>query len=135
MNSWNSRAAHIVALVVSVAAVNSFSQTNAGLVINDTLAGGAPPPNLVGGGNLTTILETAVSDWEAAYPGPDNWTVNLQFEWANLGGVPNARFVPGPFGGKPLRIESGVIQFNNSGLTRADVESSVTGNCSQPWKA
>jgi hypothetical protein len=116
MNRWNSRAAHIVALVVSVAAVSSFSEANAGLVINASFAGGAPPRNLVGGGSLTTIFETAVSYWQAAYSGPDNWTVNLQFEWANLGGAPNAQFVFGSIGGNPLRIESGVIQFNNSGL-------------------
>jgi hypothetical protein len=46
----------------------------------------------------------------------DNWVVNLKFEWANLGGGQNGRFVLGSIGGTPTRIESGVIPFDNSGL-------------------
>jgi hypothetical protein len=118
----------ILQAVIAIAFLGSISEARAGLVINATFAGGSAPSNLAGGGNLVTIFGTAVSYWEAAFPGNDNWTVNLQFEWANLNGGQNARFVLGTIGGSPIRIESGLIQFDNSGLTHLFADPTPTNN-------
>jgi hypothetical protein len=115
-------------IVAFVALATSAADVRAGLVINATFLGGSPPPNMVGGGNLVTIFDTAVSYWEAAYPGPDNWTLNLQYEWTNLGSAPNAQFITGTIGGDPLRIESGLIQFNNSGQIHLFADPTPTSN-------
>jgi hypothetical protein len=118
----------ILPSVVAIALLGSISEARAGLVINATFAGGSAPSNLAGGGNLVTIFDTAVSYWEAAYQGNDKWSVNLQFEWANLNGGQNARFELGSIGGSPIRIESGLIQFDNSGLTHLFADPTPTDN-------
>lgn len=44
-----------------------------------------PSPNLVGGGNITTIFEQAALNWELAYPDPDQeWTLEVTHHWGLL---------------------------------------------------
>ena len=62
------------------------------LVINATFTGGNAPSDMAGGGNLTTIFDTAISYWEAAFADPnESWVVNIQYQWAPLSGV-NGQF-------------------------------------------
>jgi hypothetical protein len=90
---------------------------SAGLVINSQFNPSTPPSNMVGGGNLVDIFNTAVSFWEIAFQDPnDNWVLNLHYQWAALGGQ-NGRFILDTQGGSPHRIISGLILFDNSTVT------------------
>jgi hypothetical protein len=94
------------------------SHAQAGLKIIRTPAdgtGGTPPPNLSGGGNIIDIFNQAADYWEGAFPDPNqDWTVELEFTWGDLKGLP-AQFTLVSAGGTPLRVLSGSITFDNSG--------------------
>jgi hypothetical protein len=107
----------LLAFVLAFAClVGTPAPARADLIINANFAGGSPPANMVGGGDLVTIFNTAISYWEAAFKDPsDQWVVNLQYQWAPSG--PNAQFVLDSQGGTPHRIQSGTITFNNNGST------------------
>jgi hypothetical protein len=104
------------ALVVATAVMIGLPlDARAGLKINAKFTGGHAPHNMAGGGDLVTIFNTAISYWEAAFSDPrEEWVVNLEFQWADLGGN-NGQFVIGEQGGYPHRIQSGTILFNNNG--------------------
>jgi hypothetical protein len=105
------------AIVVAFVLLGLTPGARAGLTINATFTGGDGPSNMVGGGDLVTIFNTAVSYWEAAFPSStDNWVVNLQYGWGPLNGI-NGQFYTGDQDGTPHRIESGSIIFNNTGST------------------
>lgn len=118
MNGPGSLYPRLSGLVLGLAAILvPTPETKAGLIINASFTGGAAPSNMVGGGDLVTIFNTAVSFWEAAFPSQtDNWVVNLRYGWGPLDGI-NGQFYLGDQGGTPHRIESGSIVFNNSGST------------------
>jgi len=89
---------------------------HAGLVINSQFNPSTAPADMVGGGNLTDIFNTAVSFWENAFSDPgETWVLNLQYEWAALPGQ-NGKFVLDQQGGSPHRIISGLIRFDNSAV-------------------
>lgn len=103
--------------LVMAAFLGLMPDAHAGLTINATFTGGDAPSNMAGGGNLAAIFNTAISHWEAAFTDPrDNWVVNLNYQWGDLGNSQNGRFLIGDQGGDPHRIESGTIIFNNSGV-------------------
>ncbi len=83
--------------------------------------GGTPPPNLAGGGNLADVFDVAADYWEMAYPDPNqDWTVEFEFSWdpvLNGDGPLSAQFVLGNVGGDPERVQSGRMNFRNTGTT------------------
>jgi hypothetical protein len=93
--------------------------SKAGLKIVLTQAGGTPPPNLAGGGNLAAIVEQAAAYWEQIFSDPNqDWTLHIRYGWGgvlsdNLAG----QFTIATAGGNPNRVSSGSIAFNNSGNT------------------
>jgi PEP-CTERM motif len=102
--------------------------SQAGLVINSTFGGGTPPPNMVGGGNLTDIFNAAASAWEAAFADPtESWTLNLTYEWGPLTHQ-NGLFILDSQGGSPHRIISGTIIFNDTGSTPFFADPTPTNN-------
>lgn len=118
LNSRKLRVGKGFALGLAAILAASFPALSfAGLIINTQDLGGTPPPNLVGGGNLANIVETAVGMWERAYDDPNQvWNLNLGFEWADTG-TQNGQFVYIHQGGDPNRITDGKIMLNNTGFT------------------
>jgi hypothetical protein len=130
MNGLRSSATRLLRIVVVSATSFGFSdEAKAGLVINATFTGGSAPSNMAGAGNLTTIFDTAISAWEAAFSDPsEQWVVNLNFQWGDLGIGQNANFRPTMMGGDPYRIEAGTITFNNSGNVLFFADPTPNGN-------
>jgi len=112
LDPWLSRWGALV--LVAAAFLAAPSAASARLVIKSEFIPSDPPPNLIGGGNLVEIFNTAVATWEKAFPGGQPWVLDLKYEWAPLQGQ-NARFILKEQGGHPHRILSGLIQFNNTG--------------------
>lgn len=104
---WLARIAVLVLLVV--ATTNATAQ----LTIIRNFAGGTPPANAVGGGDLQTIFNAAADLWEAAIQ--DNHTVTLTFSWAALGGSTLGLHNLTSEGGTPHRETAGTIRFDNDG--------------------
>jgi hypothetical protein len=116
LNPWLSRWGALV--LVSAAFLSAPKRASASLVIKSEFIPSDPPPNIIGGGNLVEIFNTAAATWEKAFPGDQPWVLDLQYEWAPLGPGLNAQFILKSQGGRPHRILSGLIQFNNTGLMR-----------------
>jgi hypothetical protein len=119
MNRLDPRLSRCAALVlVSVAFLTAPPAAPAELVIKSEFIRSQPPPNILGGGNLVDIFNTAAATWERAFPGRQPWVLDLKYEWAPLSLASNARFILKSQGGYPHRILSGLIQFNNTGDVR-----------------
>lgn len=74
-----------------------------------------PSPNVAGGGNITTIFNQAVLNWQAAYPDPaQEWTVTMTYHWAMLGTDLVAQFTDPVVDEETGRILAGTVTFNNS---------------------
>ena len=96
--------------------------SEAGLKIILTPEGGTagtPPGNLVGGGNLTTIVQQAAAYWEQIFSDPNQpWTLQLTYGWGIVGSDNLAgQFTVATAGGSPNRILSGKINFDDTGIT------------------
>jgi hypothetical protein len=105
------RAAMFLAAVIWLA---GLSRASASLNIYLDFLPGAAPTNLVGGGDMEDIVIYAAQSWEKAFVDTnDTWNVYLQVEWAPLGNL--GQFTLYTQGGTPNRIESGLVQFNNTG--------------------
>jgi hypothetical protein len=67
LDPWLSRWGALV--LVSAAFLTAPSAAPAKLVIKSEFLPSQPPPNLIGGGNLVDIFNTAAATWEKAFPG------------------------------------------------------------------
>lgn len=81
------------------------------LTITTSFMGGNPPANVVGGGDLTAIVNAAVRIWESAYS--ESVTITLHFGWAPVGDAGTHTLIQQ--GGIPNREVAGIILFDNSG--------------------
>ena len=122
------RAQRRVALTVGVCGLVllAASPAQAGLKIRPVFRGGVPPTTdctgptgckMAGGGNLEEIFKVAAEAWEAVFKGGSrNWDVTIEFEWHNIGAGPWGRVAFGTptFGGNPVRITGGRLEFNNA---------------------
>jgi hypothetical protein len=112
MNRLDPRLSRWGALVlVSAAFLTAPPAAPAKLVIRSAFIPSDPPRNIIGGGNLVDIFNTAAATWEKAFPGGQPWVLDLEYKWAPLQN--NARFTLKSQGGHPHRILSGLIEFNN----------------------
>jgi hypothetical protein len=117
LSLWLSRRGALV--LVSAAFLAAPPAAPARLVIKSAFIPSEPPPNIIGGGNLVDIFNTAAATWEKAFAATGQpWVVNLEYEWVRDEPVGNARFILKEQGGHPHRILSGLIQFNSSGDVR-----------------
>ncbi len=96
----------LAALVLVLLAPNASA-----LTLVTRYAGGVPPANAAGGGNLADIFDTAAKMWEAAYG--DQVTITLNFGWAPIGDAGTHTLLDQ--GGSPNREIAGLILFDNSG--------------------
>ncbi len=72
-----------------------------------------PSPNIVGGGNITTIFEQAALNRELAYPNPgQEWTLEVTCHWGMLDPGLVAQFT-NPILDRNGRIIAVTITFNN----------------------
>jgi len=75
--------------------------------------GGAAASNVVGGGTLTNIFNTAIDWWETAIL--DTHNVDIEYGWQSLSGSTLASHNLGSEGGTPHRETSATIRFDNDG--------------------
>jgi hypothetical protein len=110
-----SRLRRILFGFVLAAGLGGWTSAKAGLIINATAGDiSTPSPNMIGGGNITTIFNQAVAYWEMAFPDPaQTWTLDLTYNWGVLGEDQVARLTPLTVGGSPNRILTGSITFNH----------------------
>jgi hypothetical protein len=105
------------ALVGLAALLIASGPARGDLVITGVFTGGAPPADMVGGGNLTDIFNAAAVYWERAFTSPsDHWAVTVQYGWAPLMFI-NGEHILLSQGGTPNREISGQIHLDNSGNT------------------
>src|SRR5262245_60354444 len=97
LDPWLSRCGALV--LVSAAFLTAPSAAPAKLVIRSEFIPTDPPPNLIGGGNLVDIFNTAAATWEKAFPGGQPWVLDLEYKWAPLQN--HARFTLKSQGGHP----------------------------------
>ena len=91
-----SRLRRILFGFVLAAGLGGWTSAKAGLIINATAGDiSTPSPNMIGGGNITTIFNQAVAYWEMAFPDPaQTWTLDLTYNWGVLGEDQVARLTP-----------------------------------------
>jgi hypothetical protein len=83
------------------------------LTVVTRYAGGIPPANRSGSGNLTDIVNAAARMWESVYADPV--TVTLDYGWAPLADAGNHLGLE--FNAEGNRELAGMLLFDNSGAT------------------
>jgi hypothetical protein len=96
-----------LALVAAVSAAWHVPRAGVPAIVGDFI-GGSQGTNDIGTGNPAGLFNPAADNWEQAML--DDFTVNLPFGWAPVGGGRHALDVQG---GTPCRETKGTILFNN----------------------
>jgi len=106
-------------LVGLLALATSRSAVADGLHIHPVFIGGDAPSNVVGGGDLQTIMEAAAKKWERVFRRGPDWDITIRYEWGEpIGGNTGPVYAQAIFegeGGTPVRPTSAFVVFRNTG--------------------